>query len=545
MALATLDLDALRRWVVVARTDLAQFADRINALNVFPVPDADTGTNLLLTLDGALGSLTFEQPDNLADAARDLATATLMAARGNSGVILSQLARGVAEVLADAPDGTIGPAEIARALRRASDYAWRSVSSPVDGTILTVAAAAADGAALADDRSLESVVTGAVDTAKAALLHTTDQLDALREAGVIDAGGAGYLLVLESLQRVVTADSGLVGPAQNVPDWLDTPASPLAADCDEAVGELDGPAYEVMYLLSDSDADRVDRLRATLHKLGNSLVVAGGPQTWSVHVHVDDVAAALNAGVEAGRPHRFAVTRFSDELATRALHVPPTRDARTLVVAVAEAEGLAQVARSAGHTVVAGDAGRLSRAAAVRAIRETGLNAVLLVADGERASTTADALQRSLRDRDVRVLRPGAAGPVEFLTALSVAHSEHDGDAVLAAVDRALIDLSTGLVAVAEAEIPTAQGTCPAGALYGAIDGEVIGHAPQALPVAAELVEVLVREHGAELVTLVTGQRAPAALADTLRTDLARRHPDVEVTIVDGRGPQVLAVGVE
>ncbi|GAB3578873.1 DAK2 domain-containing protein [Calidifontibacter terrae] len=544
MALATLDLFALRRWVVVARTDLAQFADRINALNVFPVPDADTGTNLLLTLDGAMGSLTFEDPDDLGAAANDLATATLMAARGNSGVILSQLARAVAEVLTASADGCIGPADLARALRRASDYAWRSVSSPVEGTILTVAAAAADGAELADSASLTAVVDGAVASAKAALLHTTDQLEALRAAGVIDAGGAGYLLILESLQRVVESDTGLVGAAHETPDWLGEPSVALTTlDCHD--GELDGPSYEVMYLLSDTTGERVDRLRSTLHKLGNSLVVAGGPQTWSIHVHVDDVGAALNAGVEAGRPHRFAITRFADEMLTRTLHMPVTHDARTLVVAVAEAEGLAELARSEGRTVVAADAGRLARSTATRAMRETGLTEVLLIADGEIASQTCDLLQKSLRDKGIRVIRPGASGPVEFLTALAVAHPDSSGDDVLAAVDSALIDLSTAVVEVAEAELETVEGVCPRGELYGAIDGEVITHAAQALPVAARLLELLITERDAELVTLVTGVQAPAALADTLRVDLARRHPDVEVSVVDGRGPHVLAIGVE
>ena len=542
MALAALDLDALRRWVVTARTDLAANAQYINKLNVFPVPDGDTGTNLLMTVDGAMGSLTFSQPDDLAAAARDLAQATLLAARGNSGVILSQLARGVAEVLAESCDQQVTAAQLADALQRAANHAWRSVSSPVGGTILTVAAAAADAAAMHAGGTLTEVIEAAVGAAEVALVNTTDELPALREAGVVDAGGAGYVLVLDSLRRVVESDSGLVKPLVELPSWLTTQAATVGARC--ADGEIDGPAYEVMFMLDDTDEVRVAKLRSVLDRLGDSLVVAGGPEVWSVHVHVDDVAAALNAGVEAGRPHRFAVTRFTDEIAAR--HpVTVSYDARTLIVAVADSPGLAGLARTQERMVVTGDAGRIARAAAVRAIREAGLTDVLLVADGPRSSRTADLLEKSLRDKDIRVLRPGAAGPVEFVAALAVVRPEQSSDEVLSAVDDALIDLSTASLTVAADAFSTPLGECPRGAAVGRIDGEVVGFGVEALPVAADVIDTLTSEHDAEILTLVIGDEAPEALGETLRSGLTRSHPDLEITVIQGGGPYILGVGVE
>lgn len=541
MALDVLDLDALRRWIVAARSDLATYADRINNLNVFPVPDGDTGTNLLMTVDGAMGSLTFSRPDDLARAASDLAQATLMAARGNSGVIISQIARGVAEALAESADHQLDAAGIADALQRATNYAWRSVSSPVEGTILTVVGAAADGAAMHADGSLLDVVVSAVEAAEVSLINTTNQLESLREAGVVDAGGAGLLVVLQSLRRVVESGSGPVRPLGDAPEWLAAGVAALNTDCDD---DLDGPAYEVMFMLSDTDEQKVARLRGVLDRLGNSLVVAGGPQTWSVHVHVDDVAGALNAGADAGRPHRFQVTRFSDELAAR--HpVAVSKETRTLVVAVTASPGLADLARAEERMVVAGDAGRIARSSAVRAIRETGLDDVLLIADSSRSSTTADVLEKALRDKGIRVLRPGAAGPVEFISALAVAHPEQSAQEILGSVDDALVDLSTGLLTVAADEFATGLGTCPKGAVVGRIDGEVIAFGGEALPVAAKVVETLVSEHDCEIVTLVAGEKAPETLADTVRTSLLRAHPDLEVSIVAGGGPYVLAVGVE
>lgn len=542
MALATLDLHALRRWVVAARADLATYAESINGLNVFPVPDGDTGTNLLLTVDGALGSLTFAQPEDLGAAARDLAQATLMAARGNSGVILSQLARGVAEVLAESPDQVVTAARLAEALGRAANYAWRSVSSPVEGTILTVAGAAADGAALRADGTLLEVIVAAVEAAEVALINTTGQLESLRLADVVDAGGAGYLVVLRSLRRVIEADGALVRPEATMPEWLAVSAPALAAGCSQT--DHGGPGYEVMFVLGQSDADRVDRLRVALDRLGESVVVAGGPDVWSVHVHVDDVAAALNAGVAAGRPERFSVTRFADELAARHA-VPVSADVRTVVVAVADSPGLVELAEREERMVIPGDAGRLARSSAVRAIRDAKADAVLLVSDGARSSQTADVLERALRDKDIRVLRPGSSGPVEFVAALAVAQPTQDGEQVIAAVDEALVELSTGDLAIADEEFSTTVGRCPKGAVVGRIDGEVIAFGAEALPIAAQVVQTLVAEHAGELVTLITGENAPEALAATLATSLSRTHPGVEVTTLSGRGPYVLAVGVE
>lgn len=542
MALDVLDLDALRRWVVAARSDLATYAEKINKLNVFPVPDGDTGTNLLLTVDGAMGSLTFAQPEDLGVAANNLAQATLMAARGNSGVIISQIARGVAEVLVESPSAELSARGFAEALQRAANYAWRSVSSPVEGTILTVAGAAADGAALHADGTLREVVVAAVEAAEVALLNTTEQLESLRSAGVVDAGGAGLVLVLQSLRRVVDSDGGPVRPLAETPSWLLAEAPALSADCEQ--DEIGGPGYEVMFMLSDTDEQRVARLRGTLDRLGDSLVVAGGPQTWSVHVHVNDVAGALNAGADAGRPHRFQVTRFADELAAR--HpVPVSTQTRTLIVAVADSPGLADLARAEERMVVSGDAGRIARATAVRTIRESGLDEVLLVADGPRSSATADQLEKALRDKGTRVLRPGAAGPVEFISALAVARPEQSPQEVISGVDDCLVDLSTGMLTIAAEEFETALGTCPKGGVVGRIDGEVIAVGAEALPVAAEVVRTLVTERPREIVTLVVGEKAPESLADTVRTSLGRSHPEIEVTIVGGGGPYVLAVGVE
>jgi len=359
--LARIDAVAARRWAVTARAALAARRSEIDALNVFPVPDGDTGTNLYLTLDTALDAARAEAgtsgPDSLADAAAALARTTLLAARGNSGVIFSQMVRGISEVVArvaEEPCG-LGPEELTEALRRASELAYASVTRPVEGTILSVgdAAAAAAELALKSGSELYAVVTAALSAARDALAATTAQLPALERAGVVDAGGAGYVLLLEALERVVS------GGADPAPHPLEDfgPTRPEWAPPSRAVEPeegADGPAYEVMYLLADADEEAVAGLRDRLDALGDSVLVVGSHDLWNVHAHVDDAGAAIEAGVEIGRAHRIRVTRLSEAHAGRRQEPAST----LAVVACAAGPGLVDVFRAAGAGVVASGPGR-------------------------------------------------------------------------------------------------------------------------------------------------------------------------------------------
>ena len=359
----------------------AAFAARraeIDALNVYPVPDGDTGTNLYLSLDAALDSVRTEHEKagilgaaTLAQECSALARSLLLTARGNSGVILSQLVRGFAEAIAESGQDEAGAAIIADGLERASERAYASVTRPAEGTILTVSRAAAVAGAAAVDRGLVAVTEDALDAATEALRATTAQLPALERAGVVDAGAAGYLLLLEALARVVHQDETHVGERMEVfaddsmrrrQDWSQVGGvvEPIGATGGAPTGEgdfvLGGPAYEVMYLLRDTDESRVAALTTTLDGLGDSLLVVGGPDLWNVHVHVDDVGAAVEAGIDAGRPYRVRVTHFEDQVARQA----PA--ATVAVVACAAGPGLAELFAEAGAVVVSSGPGRRASA---------------------------------------------------------------------------------------------------------------------------------------------------------------------------------------
>ncbi len=319
--LDTLDAAAVRRWCAGGLAALKRHQSEIDDLNVFPVPDGDTGTNLVLTLTSAQQALAMRL-DNSPEGeqtphGRDLrlmARGALLGARGNSGVIVSQILRGLADGLSD-PVAVRGRV-LASGLRAASSAAYAAVTKPVEGTLLTVIAAAAAAAERADTDDLPVVVQAAATAATAALARTPEQLPALARAGVVDAGGRGLCVLLDALVEVVTGEQ----PRRGTDRPPAAARRPMTAVRETGSTEY---GYEVQFLL-DADEQAVDQLRTVLAGLGDSLLVVGdgspsGPlPTWNVHVHVNDVGAAVEAGVRAGRPYRISVTRFEDQPAVTA-----------------------------------------------------------------------------------------------------------------------------------------------------------------------------------------------------------------------------------
>ncbi len=349
--LQVLDADAVRRWCADGVAALGAARAEIDDLNVYPVPDGDTGTNLWHTMESA-DEAVRAAPADMAATARALAHGALMGARGNSGVILSQLLRGLVEVF-EAVE-TCSAKELQRGLTRAAELCYAAVATPVEGTLLTVARECAEAVSGLDEADLAAVVREARAAAARSLARTPDLLPQLKAAGVVDAGARGLCVLLEALERVVT---GAAPPAAAEPQVLvPRDRSGLAAGREQGSDEF---GYEVQYLLRDADEPAVERLRATLGDLGDSLVVVGSQGLHNVHVHVNDVGAALEAGVEAGRPFRITVTRFADQIAsqcsgTAPLPVMNERPVGRGVVAVVPGSGLASLFEQSGAVVVDG-----------------------------------------------------------------------------------------------------------------------------------------------------------------------------------------------
>lgn len=535
----------------------------IDALNVFPVPDGDTGTNLYLTLDAALDSVRAEHEKagilgtaTLEQECSALSRSMLLTARGNSGVILSQLVRGFAEAIAESGLPEAGPVVIADGMARASARAYASVTHPEEGTILTVAKAAAEAGAAAVEAGLPAVAEAALDAATAALRATTGQLAALERAGVVDAGAAGYLLLLEALARVVHQDGAHVGermePFAEDPslrrreEWSRQggPVEPMGRTGGAPTSGHDatpgGPAFEVMYLLRDSDEERAAALREVLDGLGDSLLVVGGPDLWNVHVHVDDVGAAIEAGLDAGRPYRVRVTHFADQVGHR---LPASGVA---VVACAAGPGLAEVFEGAGAVVVTSGPGlRASAGQLLDAIRATHALSVIVLPNDRDTEMAARAAASAAEQEglDVHLVRSRTA--VQGLAAFAVFDENASAARNAAEMSHAAAATRHGAVALASKQALTSAGPCEAGDVLGAVGGDVVVVGHDLAEVALDVVRRLLSS-GGELVTVIGGEAAPEGLVEDLGARIERGHRDVEVTVIDGGQPHYpLLLGVE
>ena len=285
----------------------------------------------------------------------------LLGARGNSGVILSEMLGAIARRIAEASPKERNASVMADALHRAADASYAAVGEPVEGTMLTVFRAASEAAlAVAADDTVRArdVFTTAAQAAREALARTPDQLPVLRNAGVVDAGGRGICVILDAAETALTGRRPM--PVPSTIGQHAIPIPHLAGGLPEGDLSPDGPSYEVMYLL-DAEDDAIPTLRKRLGALGDSLVVVGGQGLWNVHVHVDDVGAAIEAGIDAGRPHRVRVTHFAEQVDEARQRFGAATPVGRRIVAVAAGPGLEALFAEAGAVVVAGGPGRRRR----------------------------------------------------------------------------------------------------------------------------------------------------------------------------------------
>ncbi|MEU4164419.1 DAK2 domain-containing protein [Actinoplanes sp. NPDC026670] len=585
--LETLDADAVRRWCDGGLEALRAHQREIDDLNVYPVPDGDTGTNLVLTLTAAHEALEpggdGPAPDegreeSPAGLMRRMARGALLGARGNSGVIVSQILRGMADTFATG--AAVRGGELARALRTATDAAYAAVAHPVEGTVLSVVAAAAEAAGRLRSDSLAAVAREAARAASEALARTPQQLPVLAQAGVVDAGGRGLCLLLDALAETIDAkpadakpadakpadakpaDAGASrhrtgGPeaagvtsltAQDQPDAIlwssDTPVSqnPTRSRGEAEPGEVgadvgcSGYGFEVQYLLDATEA-AVARLRVTLDRLGDSLVVVGtgdgDPPTWNVHVHVAEVGPAIEAGIEAGRPYRINVTLLEERRTGS--------DQRGAVV-VAAGDGLTALFEAEGAVVVDRNP---STAEMLAAVHETGARSVVLLPNDANTHAVAVSASREAEAAGVRVSVVPTRSPVQALAALAVRDVQRPFADDVIAMAEAAGACRYGEVCTAQRDAFTVAGQCRAGDLLGLVDGEVHVIGQDVAEVSRRLLDRMLGG-GGELVTLVLGADAPPGFEDVLKGHVHRVWPFSEVQCYAGGQPRYhLLAGVE
>lgn len=535
----------LRGVIEAYRDALAAHREPINRLNVYPVPDGDTGTNMSLTLGSVCDEVDgVDDPGDLAAVCKAISHGSLMGARGNSGVILSQILRGMAAVVAEA--GTLDAPTFAKALRAASDAAYEAVMRPVEGTILTVVRASAEAAeaALADtDVELVALASTTRAAAAVALENTPEQLPVLKEAGVVDAGGTGYLLLLDALLHVV---DGREIPAPAVGEGTvrsDADLLHITADDHDhdGVGDL---RYEVMYFLEAPDT-LIPAFKDVWAGIGDSIVVVGGDGIWNCHIHTDDIGAAIEAAIDAGRPRQIRVTDLMEQVEEERW----VRDAgddgdepeivrdpvTTAVVAVAAGQGVKRIFHSLGAQgiVAGGQSMNPSTSELLDMVQGVNADQVVILPNNKNIIPVAEQVD-ALTDKTVRVVP--TRGVAEGFAALM----GYDPEAPVEENAKEMTDLASSVVA-GEVTQAVRDSTCDVGPIA---KGDFLGIArdgiravsPTVAEAAVTLLEVLVAD-GHEIVTVIEGEGSSAADTRRITEWLGEHRPEVEHEVHHGGQP--------
>jgi hypothetical protein len=516
------DLEHARALARAALASLERSRRRIDDLNVYPVPDGDTGTNLTLTVRAVVEALDETRAGDRITLVREVSRAALMGARGNSGVILSQIVRGAAEALGEADE--VDAATIARALRAASDAAYRAVKRPVEGTMLTVVRALAEEAEAraAAAPAVPDLLVEVVRRGDEAVVATQEQLDVLREAGVVDAGGAGLAEIVRGIAAAVAGEELPEAP----------PSAELAVEAIHQ--ELSRYRYCTVFVVEGDDLD-TERLERELEPLGDSLLVVGDRTALKVHVHTDDPGAALSAG---------AVQGVLDGIEIANMHRQTERREERLLEAVPEPTECAAVA------VVAGDGNRkLFESLGATSIVEGGQSMNPSVGDLAWAIEQAHDHDVVLLPNNPNVLMAAeeAAGWTQVQADVIPTRSIQEGLAAMVAFDplrsrednaaemtAAIEAIATGEVTVASRDAVLNGFAVRKGNYLGLAGGDPVAEGECFDEVARAVVEQLLAEPR-DLLTLLRGADAPDL--DDFLTELAERHPGLEVDVQEGGQP--------
>jgi len=506
----------------------------INRLNVYPVPDGDTGTNMALTIESVKSALAELSDDaTMGVVAKAIAHGSLMGARGNSGVILSQLLRGL--VATFPADGDVTPEELAHALERADVLARQAVVRPVEGTILSVARAGAEGARAHVD-SLEVLVRGARDAAKVALAKTPEQLAVLKQAGVVDSGGTGLVLFFDALCHVIAHDDLPIAP--NL-DSIEVHVREMVRD----EGALRNLRYEVMYFL-DADDAKMHAFREVWAGLGDSIVIVGGEGLYNCHIHTDEVGAAIEASFDAGRPRDIRVTDLADQVIeerwVREATIEPSDDEdepapTTAVVAVVVGEGIGRIFRSLGarQLVLGGQSMNPSTADLVEAVRATGSSQVVLLPNNKNICPVAEQVGQ-LVDQEVVVVATNSI--VEGFAALLAYDPDASAEQNAQAMRASARNVVAGEVTQAVRDTTTDAGEVHVGDWIGLNASGVLSIADSIAGASNALLATLVTsEH--ELLTIIEGDGSSPANTRRVTEFLAEEFPRLSVEVHHGGQP--------
>ncbi len=544
---------ALRDTVRTFRDAVREHAHGLNRLNVYPVPDGDTGTNMARTLDAVVAEMDAAADDDHDATCDAISHGSLMGARGNSGVILSQIMRGFAGTVKEHAD--VRGAKFAEALQAAATGAYDAVLKPIEGTILTVCRESAEAAKVAADAggSLVEVARAARAAGKLALDNTPEQLQVLKDAGVVDAGGAGFLLLLDSVLFVVDGEPLPVAePDDGTTGAVGAAFDAVARRHATAPGELDvsEQRYEVMYFLDLPD-ERIREFKEHWGAIGDSIVVVGGDGLWNCHVHTNEIGAAIEVALElAGRPRSIRVTDLFEEvdeehakreaeLASTALAAPVADElpaVTTAVVAVCSGSGLVELFAQLGvqGVVTGGQTMNPSTAELLETVQRVNADQVVVLPNNKNIIPVAEQLD-ALTEKIVVVV-PTRSMP-EALAALVAYDAGSSASDNAAEMTDAAASVVTGEVTRAVRASTSSVGTINEGDWLGLVRGDgIVAVASSVESVAMALLDAIVGE-SAELVTVITGADADDAATTQIVGWLGDHRGDIHVDVHHGGQP--------
>jgi DAK2 domain fusion protein YloV len=565
--LERLDSRALRDVITTFRDTVRSHAGGLNRLNVYPVPDGDTGTNMARTLDAVVAEMETAPEGDLDATCDAISHGSLMGARGNSGVILSQILRGLSATLKHGAEAAeTGGHKVAEALTAASAGAYQAVLKPIEGTILTVVRESAEAAkaASAEGASLVDVLHAARAAGKRALDNTPELLPVLKDAGVVDAGGAGYLLLLDSALYVVDG-SPLPEPDSESVEYGTGPSgaqfTAVAHRASGVAGELDvsEQRYEVMYFVDLAD-DRIEAFKQGWGAIGDSIVVVGGDGLWNCHVHTNDIGAAIEVALDLdGRPRAIRVTDLFEEVADeQAQREHAQREAAlgadsgtpgvavrdgagqppvtTAVVAVCSGDGLAELFSNLRVQGIVGGGQTLnpSTAELLDVVEHVNAQQVIILPNNKNIIPVAEQVN-ALTSKSVAVV-PTRTMP-EALAALIVYDPEASVDDNAEEMGAAIESIATGEVTQAVRDSSSDAGPITAGDWMGIVRGDgIVAVGPSVVAASTELLDQLIAPDR-ELLTIITGADADPADLAAIEGWVADQRADVQVEVHRGGQP--------
>ena len=523
----------LREMFAAATAWLEKSASDIDALNVFPVPDGDCGTNMLLTMRSCIEEA-YMAPDQSASAvAQAMAKGALMGARGNSGVILSQIWRGLAQGLADKESFT--GSDLAEALRHASAMAYKGLSNPVEGTILTVIreVAAAAQAACGDGDNPVSIMEAIVNAASESVAKTPALLPVLREAGVVDAGGQGLYTILDGALRYLR---GEVEQMQFRKPQMIASDIPLAAGAPQPVAAEEEPyGYCTEFLLKGEEVDP-DKIRAKLVKKGESLIVVGDESTVRVHIHTRDPGNVIHYAISLGTVHKVSIRNMDEQhqdyLVMQKERMPAVDIA---IIAVVYGDGLADVFRSLGVTAIVpgGQTMNPSTKDLLRAVEAVVPDKIITLPNNKNVVPTAEQVQ-SLTEKSIRVV-PTETIPqgVEALLAF-----DYEAD-----FETNTENMNKARSAVVTVEVTRAVRSTQLGGLsikkkqaIGFLDGDLVAVSDDTTETLNKVLARLALDD-AEIITIYYGADTTATEAEKVSSGIREQYPQLQIEVVQGGQP--------